>query len=56
MNFEINSHEQEIFNNLFPDCKKLEGRDDIIFVYSDEFQGDIYETANVLQVMTDFLK
>jgi len=43
MNFDINSHEQKIFNNQFPDCKKLEGRGDFIFVYSDEFQGDIYE-------------
>ncbi len=56
MNFDITSHEQRIFNNQFPDCKNLEGRGDIIFVYIDEFQGDIYEIANALQAMTDFLK
>lgn len=56
MHFDINSHEQKIFNDRFPDCKKLEGRGDIVFVYTDEFQGDIYETANALQAMTDFLR
>ncbi len=56
MNFDRDSHEQKILNTQFPDCTKLEKRDDIILVYSDEFQGDIYETANTLQATTDFLK
>ena len=56
MKFDINSHEQNVFNDQFQDCKKLEGRGDIIFVYSDEFQGDVYETTNTLQATTDFLK
>ena len=56
MNFHITSHEQEILNNQFPDCKKLDVRGDIILVYSDDFRGDIYETANTLQAATDLLK
>jgi len=52
----ISPHEEKIFNNRFPDCRKLEGRCDVMFVYSDEFQGNICETANALQAMTGFLK
>jgi hypothetical protein len=56
MKFDINSRQREILNHRFPDSKKVEARGDILFVYSDEFQGDIYETANARQAAVDFLK
>jgi len=53
---DMNSNEQRIFDDQFPDCKKLKIMKDFIFVYCDDFQGDIYETANALQAAVDFLK
>lgn len=56
MHSDLKPHEQQILDKHFPDCKKSEGRGDIIFVYGDEFKEDIYETANTLQAAADFLK
>jgi len=56
MNCDITKSEKILLEKNYPDLKNVEGRDDIILVYNENFKEDICEIANSLQDAVDFLK
>lgn len=52
----VNPREREILESQFPKCRRIEAREDIVFVCVNGFHGDACEIVSALQATADFLK